>query len=97
VITIKLKGFLNIRDAIGGSGEVELEMAYPTIRRALVELSRSRGDQLKDLIFDPHTSDVRSDTQILVNGRHYRHFRDGLDTELNEGDLVAIFPVVAGG
>jgi len=97
VTTIRLKGFLAIRDTIGGSGEVELEMSKPTIRRALVDLSRSRGDQLKDLIFDLHTSDVRSDTQILVNGRHYRHFPYGLDTELNDGDLVAIFPLVAGG
>ncbi|MGM0419515.1 MAG: ubiquitin-like small modifier protein 1 [Bacillota bacterium] len=33
---------------------------------------------------------------ILINGHNILHL-DGLDTELNEGDKVAIFPPSAGG
>ncbi|MBN2149837.1 MAG: MoaD/ThiS family protein [Candidatus Lokiarchaeota archaeon] len=33
---------------------------------------------------------------ILVNGTDIRR-EDGLDTELHEGDLVVIMPVIAGG
>jgi molybdopterin converting factor small subunit len=33
---------------------------------------------------------------ILINGRNMAIF-DGIDTQLNEGDVIAIFPPVAGG
>lgn len=33
---------------------------------------------------------------IFKNGRHIQHL-DGLETELREGDSVAIFPPIAGG
>jgi MoaD family protein len=94
---IKIKGFLDIRTAIGGSGEVELELLDPTIRKALLHLSEMYGEALRDLIFEPSTTSVRSINIILVNGRHYRHFADGLDAKLSEGDLLAVFPPVAGG
>ena len=33
---------------------------------------------------------------ILKNGRHIQHL-NGLETELEEGDNIAIFPPIAGG
>ena len=33
---------------------------------------------------------------VMKNGRHIQHLK-GLDTELNEGDTVSVFPPIAGG
>lgn len=39
---------------------------------------------------------LRSDVTILKNGRNVV-FLEGLDTELNTGDRIAVFPPVVGG
>jgi molybdopterin converting factor small subunit len=39
---------------------------------------------------------LRSSVSIFVNGEHIR-YRNGLDTELNDGDEVYVIPMVAGG
>jgi len=93
---ITVKGYLSVREAIGGKGELELEVRNSTIREALIELS-NRHQQVKELIFDPRAQTVTPYYQILLNGRHYRHYKDRLDTELREGDTLAVFPTIMGG
>jgi molybdopterin synthase sulfur carrier subunit len=39
---------------------------------------------------------LKSSIIILRNGRHIQHL-EGIDTELSDGDSVAIFPPIAGG
>ncbi len=46
-------------------------------------------------IFDA-SNGLRRDVTILKNGRNVV-FLDGLDTELNTGDRIAVFPPVVGG
>ena len=48
-----------------------------------------------DRIFDEH-GDLRKNISIFRNGRNIL-FLKGLETELNAGDSVAIFPPTAGG
>ncbi|MFP4481482.1 MAG: MoaD/ThiS family protein [Thermovirgaceae bacterium] len=33
---------------------------------------------------------------LLVNGRHVQHL-DGLDTHLDDGDVLSVFPLLGGG
>ncbi|MGD8857203.1 MAG: MoaD/ThiS family protein [Chloroflexota bacterium] len=40
---------------------------------------------------------VSRQVAILVNGRHYSHLPNGLNTKLKDGDDVALFPPIAGG
>ena len=74
-----------------------MELVDSTIRDVLGELSKIYGQRLKDEIFDPLTNDVRAENQILLNGRHSRYLPKGLDTALKDGDVLALFPRVAGG
>ena len=63
------------------------------IRTLLLVLCNSR--ERRDRIFDEH-GNVRQNISIVINGRNIV-FLKGLETELNAGDSVAIFPPMAGG
>lgn len=94
---IRVKGFFSIKNAMDKKGEIEMEVDNLTIREVLAELSHRYGKKFKDEVFDLQTNEVIPQNQILINGRHYRYLADGLDTKLSEGDMLAIFPLVAGG
>ncbi len=86
-----------MKDTMDSKGELEMETGRVTIRDMLIELSNKHGTGFADKVLDPETKEVRSESLVLVNGRHYRHLVNGLDTEMNEGDTLQIFPLVAGG
>lgn len=94
---IKIKGFFDVRHALGDRAVLELELESSTIRGVLNELSERFGRKFRDLLFDPETAEVRTLNQILVNGRHYRYLEGRLDAPLKDEDELAIFPPVAGG
>ena len=49
------------------------------------------------IFIDPQSGAVSGQVAILVNGRHYSHLPDGLNTVLKDEDDVALFPPLAGG
>ena len=71
-----------------------IEVDAGTVRQLLEKLGQSFGQAFYDLIVQE--DDLREDVVILKNGRNIAHFK-GLDTELTDGDDVAIFPPVSGG
>jgi sulfur-carrier protein len=88
-VTVKIPA--QLRAVTDGEGEIEVEGA-------------TVGDAL-DAVFDQHndlreriTEDggLRRFVNVYVSGEDIR-FRDGLETELSEGDEVTILPAVAGG
>jgi molybdopterin synthase sulfur carrier subunit len=90
-MTVTVKIPAQLRAAAEGESEVEVEGA--TVGEAL------------DAVFDLHaglreriTEDggLRRFVNVYVSGEDIR-FKDGLDTELDEGDEVQILPAVAGG
>ena len=94
---IKVKAYMTIKKAMGDEAVLEMEMDNATLGGLLEELFNRYGKVLRDLIFDPETKKVRSHNQICVNTRHYIFLQDQLDTELKDGDVVALIPPVAGG
>ena len=92
-ITITVKSFATFREVM----DTQLTLDIPegsTIRTLLAELTGRYGG-LGELMFAaPET--LRDFVNILRNGRNI-HFLAGLDTPLDDGDVIALCPPVAGG
>ncbi|MGB9177049.1 MAG: ubiquitin-like small modifier protein 1 [Methanoregula sp.] len=92
-ITVTVKSFATLREVM--DAEIRMEVLKgATIRSLLAELT-SRYGGLSDLLFSaPDT--LRDFVNILKNGRNI-YFLSGLDTLLEDRDIIALFPPVAGG
>ena len=89
-ITIRVPAAL--RDTCGD--ELEVSMPAANLRAVLAELE-ARHPVLHRSICD-ETGAVRRHVGVFVNTDHVRD-RNGLDTELEPGDVVTILPAVSGG
>ena len=67
-----------------------------TIDKVLEALSQKHGKNFADYIYDVKTHEVRGFLQFLVNGKSASSLK-GLQTELSDGDVLAILPPVGGG
>jgi len=92
----RVKSFLTLRKAMDGQASLEIG-AELTIRQLLEKLCNRFGENLRSMIFDPEAQWQSQDIKILINGRHYRHMPNLLDSELKDGNEVCIFPLMAGG
>jgi molybdopterin synthase sulfur carrier subunit len=90
---LKVKFFAFIRD-VTGCKEADLPDSGDV--RALAEaLSARFGPALREKLFTKG-GELHPEIIILVNGRHVSHL-GGLDAPLTTGDVVSVFPMVAGG
>ncbi len=92
-MTVTVKSFATLREVM----DREIRMDFPagaTVRSLLAALT-GRYKGLEGLLFSaPET--LRDFVNILQNGRNI-HFLAGLDTPLEDGDTIALFPPAAGG
>lgn len=94
---IRVRGFLAVREVLGGRKMVTLELNEATVADLLQELSTQFGESFANISFDPRSGTVSERVAILVNGCHYSHLPHGLDTVLKDEDDVTLFPPIAGG
>lgn len=65
------------------------------LHRLLLLLTDKFGPAMERKLFKA-PGELGPDAVILINGRHVAHLQ-GLNTPVQDGDVVAIFPLVAGG
>ncbi|MGD8856725.1 MAG: MoaD family protein [Chloroflexota bacterium] len=94
---IRVRGFMTVRQLLGGRDSLTLELQEATIVTLLGELASLFGASFEEMFFEPEYGTVSRQVAILVNGRHYSHLPNGLNTKLKDGDDVALFPPIAGG
>ena len=94
---ITVKPFFTVRRALGGVRELSVDVEETTLSGLLALISDQYGQDFWRELNEPVSGRLKPEMQILVNGRHYRHHAQGIDQPLADGDLVALFPLVAGG
>ncbi|WP_049981301.1 ubiquitin-like small modifier protein 1 [Halolamina rubra] len=92
-MNVELRFFATFRQVVG---QKVVEREFPegtTIGEVLYELEAEYDDLAGQLIED---GDLRPHINVLKSGREALHL-DGMDTVLEDGDRLSIFPPVAGG
>jgi sulfur-carrier protein len=90
-VSVIVKIPAQLRAVTDGEGEIEVEGS--TVGEAL-DAVFNEHDDLRERITED--GGLRRFVNVYVSGEDIR-FRDGLETELADGDEVTILPAVAGG
>jgi len=91
--------FFTILREITGKKEETLQFTKDeevTVNRVLNRLSEKYGKAFNEYVYDHRTREVKGFLQFLVNGRSVSS-SEGIETELSDGDVLAIVPPVSGG
>jgi molybdopterin synthase sulfur carrier subunit len=93
-MAVTVKFFAGFREAAGR--EQEKVEGVADISSLLDELVRKFGEKMSMQLYEPGTGKLRGTVHIMLNGRSI-DLLEGLKTHLKDGDVVAVFPPVAGG
>lgn len=94
---IKVRGYLTFHEIIGERSIALTEGETITVSDLLLKLSQILGQSFRESIYDPQTKSLVEHIAVIINGRSYTHLPNKLETQLKDGDQVAIFPPIAGG
>jgi molybdopterin converting factor small subunit len=96
-LIIKVKGYLTYRDVIGDREIFHRDDVPITLLDFLRELAVEIGGQHGRSLIEEEMSTVGRSVAIMLNGLHYNHLPEKLDTVLKDQDEIAVFPPGAGG
>ncbi|WP_265110189.1 ubiquitin-like small modifier protein 1 [Halosolutus halophilus] len=92
---IELRFFATFRDAVG-TKEHSRTVEDDTTVGDVLETLEDEYDGLDGRLLSDDGDAVRPQLSVLKNGRNVAHMA-GPATELSDGDVVSVFPPVAGG
>ncbi|WP_455448802.1 ubiquitin-like small modifier protein 1 [Natrinema thermotolerans] len=90
---IDLRFFATFREAVGEKERTRTVADDTTVGDVLASLEAEYEGLEGQLLAD---GEVRPQLSVLKNGRNVVHM-EGVDTTLEAGDVVSVFPPVAGG
>jgi len=97
-LQVSVRFFTSLREI---TNKKEETLKFPEDEKVTVEvvlkvLSQRYGKRFVEYVYDHKTGKVRSFLQFLINGKSAAPL-NGLETELKDGDVLAILPPVSGG
>jgi MoaD family protein len=97
-LQISVRFFTILREIVGKKEEI-LRFSRNqkvTVNTVLEKLGERYGKAFREYVYDSKNGEVKGFLQLLVNGRSLSK-TEGLNSELSDGDVVAILPPVSGG
>ena len=93
MVKIEILLFATLRDKYGVR-KIEIE-CDGTIRNLIENAARRLGESFLASVYNLDRDKVRDDLIFAINGRNIKDLKG--EIELESGDVIAIFPPVAGG
>ena len=95
---VSIRFFTTLREIVDKKEET---LKFPEGEKATVDmvlkmLSQRYGNPFVEYVYDRKTGEVRGFLQFLINGKSASTL-NGLETKLEDGDVLAILPPVGGG
>jgi molybdopterin synthase sulfur carrier subunit len=84
---VEVRTFLTMKEATGGRSSLELSST----------VGERFGEDFVNRVFELGEEVHSRQVLVLVNGKNTSSLSEGLDTPLEEGDEIAIFPPIVGG
>lgn len=94
---ITVQGYLTLKAALGRRVYDLADHPPPTLQDLLDRLQADLGGAVPGLEIDPHTGKPSGALVLLLNGLHLSHLPAGPEKTLKDGDVLSIFPPIAGG
>jgi len=91
MITIKL-----FADLAERAGEKKVEVSSENVRGALIELEKMYPALEEKIFKDESGEELKESITVIKDGRNISYLQ-GLETELEDGDKISLFPPVGGG
>ncbi len=97
-LKVSVRFFTSLREIMGKREETLgfSDSEKVTVDKVLKTLSKQHGTSFIDYVYDDKTHEPKGFLQFLINGTSASTMK-GLQTELKDGDVLAILPPVGGG